>query len=288
LGNDVGGIESGLLDDHAGIQPAKKTGMNRRGFLQSAVSAAVASGAAVQGAAPTGAEGADHLEVRMYSPRAGGMEVLEGYLRDAFIPACTRAGVGPVGVMKEKLAEGSETVWVLIVHRAIFGMSLVTPQALAKDSVHQEAARPYADVSPEAAPYERYEVSLLQGIDAMPKFSVMILPGSPRIFNLRVYESHNERAHLKKVEMFQIGELEIFKRVGLNPCFFGHAVAGGRMPNLTYLLQFADEDARAKAWGKFREDPEWKRLKAKDGFADRDIVSKITNRVFVPTTYSQM
>jgi NIPSNAP len=114
------------------------------------------------------------------------------------------------------------------------------------------------------------------------------LPGSPRIFNLRVYESHNERAHLKKVEMFRMGELEIFKRVGLNPCFFGHAVAGGRMPNLTYLLEFADEESRAKAWARFREDAEWKRLKAKEGFADRDIVSKITNRVLVPTPYSQM
>lgn len=226
--------------------------------------------------------------MRTYFPRMGGVAVLEGYLRDAFLPACTRAGVGPVGVMKEEAADGSETVFVLIAHRSLAGMMLVTPQILAKDAQHQEASKSYADVSPEAAVYERYEVSVLQGIDVMPKFSAFILPGSPRIFNLRVYESHNERAHLKKVEMFRLGELEIFKRVGLNPCFFGHAVAGGRMPNLTYLLEFADEEARAKAWSRFREDAEWKRLKSREGFADREIVSKITNRILVPTSYSQM
>jgi hypothetical protein len=262
--------------------------MNRRGFLHSAVSAAVASGAVVSGQSVGGAEGTDYLEVRTYFPSGGGVAVLEGYLRDAFIPACTRAGVGPVGVMKERATDGSETVFVLIAHRSLAGMALVTAQALEKDAQHQEAAKGYADVSPDAAPYERYEISVLQGVDVMPKFSAFILPGSPRIFNLRVYESHNERAHLKKVEMFRAGELEIFKRVGLNPCFFGHAVAGGRLPNLTYLLEFADEEARAKAWARFREDAEWKRLKAKEGFADRDIVSKITNRVLVPTPYSQM
>jgi hypothetical protein len=262
--------------------------MNRRGFLHSAVSAALTSGAAVSAQSVGVAEGTDYLEVRTYFPRGDGLPVLEGYLGDAFLPACTRAGVGPVGVMKERAADGSETVFVFIVHRSLAGMALVTPQALEKDAQHQEAAKGYAELSPEAAAYERYEVSVLQGLDVMPKFSAFILPGSPRMFNLRVYESHNERAHLKKVEMFRIGELEIFKRVGLNPCFFGHAVAGGRMPNLTYLLEFADEEARAKAWSRFREDAEWKRLKGKEGFADREIVSKITNRILIPTPYSQM
>ena len=70
--------------------------------------------------------------------------------------------------------------------------------------------------------------------------------------NLRVYESHNERAAAKKIEMFNKAELAIFRRVGLTPVFFGATVVGAAMPNLTYLLVFPDEAGRAAAWARFR------------------------------------
>ena len=57
-----------------------------------------------------------------------------------------------------------------------------------------------------------------------------------RLLNFRVYESHNERAGKKKIEMFNKGELALFRRVGLTPVFFGETVVGSAMPNLTYLL----------------------------------------------------
>src|SRR5260370_22248794 len=56
----------------------------------------------------------------------------------------------------------------------------------------------------------------------------------PRLLNLRTYESHNERAAKKKIEMFNKGELAIFRRVGLTPVLFGETVVGPAMPNLTY------------------------------------------------------
>ena len=45
-------------------------------------------------------------------------------------------------------------------------------------------------------------------------------PKRPRLFNLRIYESHNERAAATKIHMFENGEIEIFKKVGLTPVFF--------------------------------------------------------------------
>ena len=110
----------------------------------------------------------------------------------------------------------------------------------------------------------------------------------PRLLNLRVYESHNERAAAKKVEMFETGELAIFRRVGLTPVFFASAVSGAAMPNLTYLLVFPDEAGRKAAWDRFRADAEWVKLKAVPGYADKEIVSQITNLVLTPTAYSEI
>jgi hypothetical protein len=103
-----------------------------------------------------------------------------------------------------------------------------------------------------------------------------------------VYESHNERAAAKKVEMFETAELAIFRRVGLTPVFFASAVVGPAMPNLTYMLAFPDEAGRKAAWDKFRADPEWAKLRAVPEYADKEIVSKITNRVLTPAEYSEI
>jgi len=88
--------------------------------------------------------------------------------------------------------------------------------------------------------------------------------------------------------MFNKGELAIFRRVGLKPVFFGETVVGGAMPNLTYLLVFPDDEGRKAAWNRFREDPEWLKLKAIPEYADKEIVSRITNIILTPAPYSEI
>ena len=134
--------------------------------------------------------------------------------------------------------------------------------------------------------YDRVESSLFRAFETMPK--VEKPAGKPQMYNLRIYESHNEAAGQKKIEMFNQGEIAIFRKVGLNPVFFGEAIAGTRMPNLTYLLAFHDDKARADAWGKFGGDPDWKKLRAIPEYEDKRIVSRITNKLLTPTAYSQM
>ena len=97
-----------------------------------------------------------------------------------------------------------------------------------------------------------------------------------------------ERAAAKKVEMFEKGELAIFRKVGLTPVFFSSALIGAAMPNLTYMLVFPDEAGRKSAWDKFRGDPDWLKLRAIPEYADKEIVSKITNRILTPTAFSEI
>ncbi|NDD37781.1 MAG: NIPSNAP family containing protein, partial [Verrucomicrobia bacterium] len=92
----------------------------------------------------------------------------------------------------------------------------------------------------------------------------------------------------RKIEMFNRGELAIFKRTGLTPVMFAETLSGTLMPNLTYLLVFPNDDARKKAWDTFRADPEWLKLKAVPEYADKEIVLKVTNRLLTPTPYSEL
>ena len=51
---------------------------------------------------------------------------------------------------------------------------------------------------------------------------------------------------------------------------------------------FPDEAGRKAAWDRFRADPEWLKLRAIPEYADKEIVSKITNKILLPTGYSEI
>jgi hypothetical protein len=87
--------------------------------------------------------------------------------------------------------------------------------------------------------------------------------------------------------MFEAGgEIAIFRRCGMNPVFFAQTLVGWKLPNLTYMLGFEDPAAMERAWGAFRNDPAW--LKLKDDPAYKDTVSTITNLVMRPAAGSQI
>ena len=249
--------------------------MKRRSFLQTsiaALSAAAADAAAAPGAEPGHGE---LYELRTYTLKAAKLPQLDEYLRQAFLPALKRSGIGAVGVFVEKGTDDLLRVVVLIVYSSLAQFGTLTTR-LAADEPYRKAAADYL-AGPASDPvYSRIESSLLAAIEGMPKLARPDT-AKPRLLNLRIYESHNERAGKKKIEMFNKGELAIFRRVGLTPVFFGEALLGAALPNLTYLLAFPDEAGREAAWSRFRDDAEWKKLKSIPEYADKEIVSRITN-----------
>src|SRR5262249_16689948 len=68
-----------------------------------------------------------------------------------------------------------------------------------------------------APAYIRIENTLLRAFDALPTIDVPPTDGkrAARIFELRTYESMNEKASNKKVGMFEGGEAGVFKRLGM-------------------------------------------------------------------------
>ena len=74
--------------------------------------------------------------------------------------------------------------------------------------------------------YQRIESSLLLAFKGMPALDIPVQsPGCA--FQLRIYESPSVKTGQKKIEMFNdAGEIDIFRRVGLHPVFFGEALIG--------------------------------------------------------------
>ncbi len=259
--------------------------MQRRSFLQASLTAA---GAAVAAASVVAAErqGSPVYELRTYSLKAAKQPLLDAYVSKALLPALERFGIGPVGVFVEEGKDEARHIYVLIVHPSADSVTAL-PARLAADKEYLEAAKDYLAAPASDPVYSRIESSLLVPIAGMPRLEKPDT-SKPRLFNLRIYESHNERAGKKKIEMFNKGELAIFRRVGLTPVFFAETVLGTAMPNLTYLLVFPDDAGREAAWKRFRADPEWLKLKAIPEYADKEIVSRITNKILTPTAYSQI
>ena len=87
--------------------------------------------------------------------------------------------------------------------------------------------------------------------------------------------------------MFEAGgELALFRRVGLQPVFFGRDLVGPGLPCLTYMVVFADAAAREKAWATFRDHPEWVKMRDDPRYAET--VSSIDSALLRPTDYSQV
>jgi hypothetical protein len=161
-------------------------------------------------------------------------------------------------------------------------------ERLASDAVYARDGAAILDAPMSDPAFVRAESILLRAFEAMPTLESSPGAGkaSRRLFELRTYESHSDRAALNKMKMFNAGEVPIFRRAGLTPVFFGETVVGTKMPSLTYMVTFPDMPARDAAWGQFGQDPEWKALSSDPQY--RDNVSAISDIILQPTSYSQI
>ncbi|QOV88158.1 NIPSNAP family protein [Humisphaera borealis] len=277
------------------------TSLTRRNLLAAAMAAGVgavlASPAITRANAVANPEPAkdtmkpEYYELRSYHLRRGPMQKrLDDYLRDAFIPAAAKAVGGPIGVFGVSIGMNNPTTHVLIPHASLESFAALGGK-LSTDADYAKSAEPFLAATPTEPGYESLDIKLMQAFPHMPRLELPAATAKkePRIFELRTYRSHGERAGAKKVEMFDTaGEIAIFRRCGLTPVFFASDLTGPGLPSLTYMLTFPDLATREKSWNTFRVDPEWKKLSSTPGFTDPEIVVGIDNQVLSPTAYSQV
>lgn len=267
--------------------------MKRRKFVAASALGVVALGNP-SGAQPAPTGERQVLELRKYtfaSPEK--LHAFEHFAGSALIPALNRAGVKPVGLFKVMKSDNPEAafpgdmsleLFALLPHSSLASAATLDSR-IATDAAHTAAATALGETARDPA-FTRYESSLFLGFDHCPRVETPA-KGSARVMQLRIYEAANAERGRMKVHMFnEGGEIRIFRETGLNPVFFGHAFAGVKLPNLTYMLGFDNDAAMKAAWAKFTTHPDWIKLRADPLY--RDTVSAITNLVLRPIDGSQI
>ncbi len=209
------------------------------------------------------------------------------YLRDTWLPAAKRAEAGPIGIFNAVIAERSPFALVLASYPSLAAME-AAEQRMAADQEFQKGWDAYNNIAdPE---YVRMESSLLRAFDGFPAIEVPANDGKrpARIFEMRTYESVNEKASRRKIQMFESGEIAIFRKVGMIPILFGQGMVGTNLPKITYMLSYDDLETHDRQWRAFGSDPEWQKLRSQPGFSDAEIVCNISNAILRPAPFSQI
>jgi len=271
--------------------------LHRRDFIKTALTASAAatlgsmkaSAAVASPSSTTATSAREYYELRAYrlkpdAPHA----LLDAYLEKALIPALNTRGIKTVGVFTEPETKDGPAIWVLIPHASLDSVATINTE-LNQDTTVQAAGEDYLNPgSPKTPAFDRIDSWLLLAFTGLPRLAVPALAQArqPRIYEMRTYESFSELKALKKVEMFNAGEIETMQELNMSPVFYGQALIGRDLPHLTYLLSSPDRETLARSWTAFGKHPVWTKLKNDPQYADT--VSKITSRILVPTSYSQV
>ena len=259
--------------------------MNRRNFLQQSTLAA--AGTSTLSFAPTDATQAarEYYELRTYELRNGGKRsVVDAYWKDAMIPALNALGVRRVGVFTEMGQSEPPKVYVLLPYTSLDQWTQARQQLDQQPTYQRNREAYFEQGTPDSPNFMRYESSLMLAFEGLPQMKVP--EQKERLFELRTYESFDEDAAHRKIDMFNKEEFSIFDATGLHTVFFGETLIGDKLPQLTYMLVFGDMAERDRNWAAFINHPDWQRASQLPEYADT--VSRIERTFLVPTDYSQV
>ena len=275
--------------------------IQRRDFLKTSLAATAAAAVTSQAAAasgPSSTAGREYYELRAYRLKPGPWKAgLDAYLEKAVIPALAKRGVKNVGVFTEiDVNKGAATstpkadspVWMLIPHVSLESFVQVSAE-LNRDAAVQKAGGDYLHAKKPNPAFDRIDSWLLLAFKSMPKMDVPAFSKNKtttRVFEMRDYESHSELAALNKMDMFDEGETEIMRTLGMSPVFFGQALSGPNLPHLRYITSGPDLATHLANWKKFGPDPRWQKMKDDPKWTANTSLN--TARFLVPTAYSQI
>lgn len=209
---------------------------------------------------------------------------IHDYLSKAALPGLSKVHSGPKIVLEGLVTPHNPQVVVILGFQSIEEFWAVRAKLNADRELEKAFEAWQAGDEP---PFERQTNALLEAADYSPEVVPLDPPPqTPRIFELRVYRSPTYRQLRAVHERFSGPEIRIFHRVGVHPILYTSTVIGPEMPNLTYLIPFADLAAREKAWNAFSADPEWPKVRQASIDKDGQIVISNQMSLYRATAYS--
>jgi len=264
--------------------------INRRHFFKSSAVLAAAAGVhnSVEVLAGESNGRQEYYEIRTYKTTGTSkMKMVNSYLEHALIPALKRMGLDRIGVFTNMDDSEDYSTYVLIPFPALSFFAELNTR-LHADTEYLKSAQEFFTVPKDDPQYTRIHSSFFKAFKGIPVIEMpeQTAGNKPRIFEIRIYESHTEEKAALKVDMFNSGEIQVMRDTQLGPVFFGEALIGDNLPNLTYMLSASNREEHNAHWDKFRVHPEWERMKVMPKY--KDTVSNITKIFLKPTSYSQI
>ncbi len=237
----------------------------------------------------------EYYEIRRYRlVDEGSRETVLAYLENALVPALGRAGIDRVGVFGVEAPDDLEeplepvdalSIWAIIPFQTIQDFEALKP-TLEADSAYLEASAPMYATPRQEPIYERIESWFVRAFTGMPAMELppQTAAGEDRIFELRLYESHNQETARRKVHMFDNGEIDVMRDVDMAPLLFAELLVGENVPGLVYILSAPDMESHREHWQAFLEHPEWIRMRDMEYY--QGTVSGIESVFLRPTAFS--
>jgi hypothetical protein len=234
----------------------------------------------------------DIYEIRVYKLKsADQVNATDNYLKDSYIPTMHRQGIRQIGVFKPVSNDTSEVKQIIVIVPYIsLDVWRKTKSNIEIDPINTAVASAFSDADTSHLPYSRMESTLLEAFPDQPKLIPTALISNPEaIYELRSYESPTEELHHIKVNMFnEGGEVVLFKRLDFQAVFYADVLSGNRMPNLVYMVVFANEAARNEHWKAFLSSKEWKKISVDPKYRNNISVSHIDSFLMHRTAYSDL
>jgi len=264
---------------------------NRREFLTKNAPGAVMASAAIlsTGAglaapeAPTQPYIVECVTFRLHSGPQ--MSNALGWLEKRAMPLWQKHKFGPVGVFTVDVGPHIPAIFFMRIYASLADRQAVWT-SLRSDSDWDAAVVNLEKAGPA---FHREDIILLNST----AFSPPVKPaasGDPtrKLFELRIYETPTWKQLGNLHDRFSGGEIDLFIKSGFRPVFYADTLIGPNQPNMIYLIPYENSAAREAAWGKFRDSPEWVKLRDDSIRKGGEIVRNISNMMMSPASFSMI
>ena len=183
---------------------------------------------------------------------------LSDYLSKVYLPALAKVPV-PTLVLDAQFSERLPLVTVISAHSSIEQAWSVQAALNADKDFEATTDAWQAGAEP---PFDSLTTELLEAAEFSPDLAPLNpQPTAPRIFEMRVYQTRTLKGLRALKQRFAEAEVKILARAGAQPVLFGTTAIGSNNPNLTWVIAFADMEAREKFDAAFNADPEWVKVR---------------------------
>lgn len=236
--------------------------MNRRNYIKN-MGLLSAAPLLVSANSPLNTNSQKILELRRYKfSSENNKSQFHNFMRMVYIPALSNMGIGPIGAFAPIYLYDSFASTYLLIPFDTVEQAFQLNQRLQSDAGYK--AKEFENMEQAAPLYHSYTSTLMSAFSNFPNINVpeICKAKKRRYFNLRTYKSHSRVALQRKIDMFNTdGEIEMHKKMGYEHIFFGEAIFGDELPNMSYMHVWENLDEYENLMRKFWNSPDFVELR---------------------------